>query len=159
MLAAPSSRQQFVIIRDIAAEPAKVFEHLTSEAGMKAWIPLCKSAQWRHAGQARGPGVDSVRQIRLHGGSVADERVLAWKAGRELHYSFDRTTFPVVGLTRNYVGVTRIDKAGRGRSRLTWAVHYDTPGVLQLSRPLVSPGLKLLIATMAGNLKALSERK
>ena len=159
MLKPPTSQQAFVIVRDIDAPVSRVFEQLTSEAGMKAWVPLCRSAQWQHPKGARGPGVDSVRDIRLHGGIIAAERMVAWDPGRELHYSFDATTLPVAALTRGYVGVTRIEARGAGTSRLHWAIHFDSPGPLALLRPLVIASLQPLVATMAGRLKRLSEQR
>lgn len=157
MLAAPTSRQAFVITREIDAPASRVFETLISEAGMKAWAPLCRSARWRNPADARGPGVGSVRELRMHGGVHAQERIVAWEPGRELHYVFDATTLPIAALTRGYVGVTRVEALGAARSRLTWAVHFDAPGPLALLRPAVIASLYPLIAMMADALRKRAE--
>lgn len=159
MLPKPASRLQFVIVRDIDADAARVFEVLISEAGMKAWIPMCRTAVWRHPAGAKALGPGSVRHIVLDGGIVADERILAWEPGRELHYRFDQTTLPIAGLTRNYVGVTRVEPLAAGRSRLNWAIHFDTPGALALLAPALRFSLRLLIDAMAGKLARASLHK
>lgn len=152
MLKPPASRLQFVVVRDIDADVARVFDVLTSEAGMQAWIPMCRSVDWRHAAGAKTPGVGSVRHIVLAGGGVAAERIVAWERGRELHYRFDRTTLPIQQLTRDYVGVTRVDPIGAGRTRLSWSIHFDSPGVLAAASPIVRMSLRPLIASMASRL-------
>jgi uncharacterized protein YndB with AHSA1/START domain len=157
MLQIPSSKLQFVVVRDIEANVERVFDVVTSEAGMKAWIPLCRSAQWRYPMGVSAPGVGSVRFIRLVAGIYAAERIVAWEAGRELHYTFDATTLPFDKLTRGYVGVMRVDPVGANRTRLTWSVYFDTPGRLNLLAPMVRASLRAFIGLMASKLKRASE--
>ena len=126
---------------------------------MKAWIPLCRSAEWRHPAGKTSPGKGSVRYIVLHGGILAAERMLAWEQDRELHYSFDQTTLPIAALTRNYVGVTRLEPISAGRTRLIWNIHFDGPGLLALSLPAVRASLYPLIVRMATQVKRVAEAR
>lgn len=159
MLPTPASTLQFRITRNIDADLATVFDTLTSEAGMKRWIPLCRSAEWRHPAGMMAPGKGSVRYIVLHGRVLAAERMLAWVPGRELHYGFDQTTLPVAGLTRGYVGVTRLEPAAGSGTRLIWDIHFDAPGLLALSLPVVRASLQPLIARMATQVQRVAEAR
>jgi len=154
MLAPPASKLQFEIVLDIAADAAQAFAAMVSEAGMRAWIPLCRSARWQHPPGQKAIGVASVRHILVAGGIVAAERIVAWEEGSELHYVFDKTSLPLAQLTRGYVGVMRIESADDGRSRLYWAVHFDpAPGPLaSRAAPIMRATLRPFIALMARGL-------
>jgi Polyketide cyclase / dehydrase and lipid transport len=152
MLPTPSSKLQFTIIRDINASMVTV---LTAESGMKAWIPLCRSAQWRPSGATLGVG--AVRYIVLSGGIIAAERITAWEPVRELHYTFDESSIPLAAVTRNYVGITRVELLDSRCTRLTWSVHFDAPGRLKLLEPMLRASLRMFIGVMASRAARTSE--
>ena len=157
MIPTPVSRQQFVVTRPIAAPAIRAFDILTSETGMQSWIPLCRTATWLHPPLRKTPGTDSVRSIVLAGGIIASERIIAWEQGRALQYTFDATTLPIARLTRNYVGTTQFESDGGDRCVLTWAIHFDAPGILVPFAPLVRSLLKPLISLMSDKLVKLAE--
>lgn len=148
----PASRLQFTVSREIPAAAPRLFDVLTSVEEMRRWIPLCRDVRWRHppGRSALGPG--SVRHVLLAWGFYADERITAWEAGRELHYVFAASNTPFAKPTRNYVGVMRVAPLAKGRSRLLWSIHFDTPGLLALSAPPVRMGLRRFIGRMADNI-------
>lgn len=159
MLPTPASTPQFVVVRDILAAPSAVFDAITSEAGMKAWIPLCRSVEWRHPPGRIAPGQGSVRYIVLSGGLVAAERLIGWEAGRELHYTFDKSSIPLGAVTTNYVGATRVDSLGSSKTRLTWSIYFDTPGWQGLLAPIMRLNLRGFIGLMANNVRRIAENK
>jgi uncharacterized protein YndB with AHSA1/START domain len=159
MLPTPASTPQFVVVRDIAAAPSSVFDAITSETGMKAWIPLCRSVEWRHPPGLLAPGKGSVRYIVLAGGLVAAERLVDWEEGRELQYTFDESSIPLGAVTTNYVGATRVDSLGSSKTRLTWSIHFDTPGWQGLLAPIVRLNLRGFIGLMANNVRRIAENK
>jgi hypothetical protein len=158
VLPTPSSRFQFAVTRDVAADASTVFEVLTSEAGMMQWIWKCRSAEWRHPAGVTAPGIGSIRHIVLAGGLVASERIVAWDEGRGLHYTFAEASMPVGRLTHDYVGVTTVEPLGPGRARLEWSVHFD-PAALPLAASLVRLGLRPAIGLMAGNIVRVAEAR
>ncbi len=157
MLPTPTSKLQFVVIRDIEATPRAVFDALTSLAGMKAWVPLCRSVEWRHPPGKSVPGKDSVRYIVLRGGLVAAERLIGWDEGRELQYTFDTSSIPLGAVTTGYVGTTRVDGVGPASARLTWSIYFDTPGWQRPLAPLLRLSLRTFIGMMAGNVRGIAE--
>jgi hypothetical protein len=152
----PSSSLQFTIARDIDANASKVFETIVSTQGMERWAPGCERAEWLHPAGTSQPGVGSIRRLLLQGGTVATERIVAWDPGRELHYVMDAPMPIVSPLTRNYVGVTRVEPLGPDRSRLYWQIYFDTPGLLQLSAPVLRPLMKAMIGRMADKIAAIA---
>jgi len=159
MLNTPRSTPQFVIVRDIDAPQSVVFEVITSEAGMRAWIPLCRSVEWRHPPGRTAPAAGSVRYIVLAGGLIAAERLIDWDEGRELQYTFDRSSIPLGAVTTNYVGATRLESQGASRTRLIWSIYFDTPGWQGLLAPVLRLNLRGLIGLMAGNVRKIAEHK
>jgi len=157
MLPTPTSTLQFVVVRDIAATPATVFDALTSPSGMRAWVPMCRSAEWRHPAGRDSPGMESVRYIVLRGGLVAAERIIAWEAGRELHYTFDESSIPLGAVTTRYVGTTRVESGASAQTRLTWSIHFDTPGWQRALAPVLRLNLRGFIGLMAGNVRRIAE--
>jgi len=156
MAGTPKSQQQFVIVKTIAASASRVFDVIVSPAGMEGWIPMCRSAVWEHPRGASVIGAGSVRVITMQVGMVAREEMVFWEEGRQLNYTFQP---PIVfeKVTTNYEGVTLVEPTGPDTSRLTWSVHFDTPGLQALSKPLVKPGIYALISHMASNVVRLSE--
>jgi uncharacterized protein YndB with AHSA1/START domain len=159
MLPTPTSTPQFVVVRDIDASQAIVFDAITSEAGMKAWVPLCRSVEWRHPAGRNVTGIGSVRYIVLLGGLIAAERLIDWDEGRELQYTFDKSTIPLGAVTTNYVGTTRVESLGSARTRLTWSIYFDTPGWQALLAPMVRVNLRGFIGLMASNVRRFAENK
>jgi hypothetical protein len=157
MLPMPASTPQFVVVRDIAAAPNVVFDAITSEAGMRSWIPLCRSVEWRHPPGQFAPCAGSVRYIVLSGGLVAAERLVAWDEGRELQYTFDQSSIPLGAVTTNYVGATRVESWGASKARLTWSIYFDTPGWQGLLAPALRLNLRAFIGLMASNVRRISE--
>jgi uncharacterized protein YndB with AHSA1/START domain len=157
MLPTPISTLQFVVIRDIAATPAGVFDALTSLAGMQAWVPMCNWVEWRHPPSRNSLGTDSVRYIVLRGGLVAAERIIAWDEGRELHYTFDESSIPLGAVTTRYVGTTRVESGGPTQTRLTWSIYFDTPGWQRALAPILRLNLRGFIGLMASNVRRIAE--
>ncbi len=157
MLPIPTSRLQFEVVREVNAAPHVVFDALTSEAGMKAWVPLCRSAEWRNPPGRNVPGKDSVRYIVLAGGLVAAERIIDWREGRELHYTFDQSSIPLGAVTTRYVGTTRVESGGSASTRLTWAIHFDAPGWQAALAPIMRLNLRGFIGLMASNVRRIAE--
>jgi uncharacterized protein YndB with AHSA1/START domain len=157
MLSTPTSTLQFVVVRDIAATPVAVFDALTSPAGMRAWVPMCRSVEWRHPPGRDTLGKDSVRYIVLRGGLVAAERIIAWEEGRELHYTFDESSIPLGAVTTRYVGTTRVESAGSAQTRLSWSIHFDTPGWQRALAPVLRLNLRGFIGLMASNVRRIAE--
>lgn len=148
MLRTPASPLQVTVVREIPASPEKVFATLISPQGMMLWAPKCRSAEWLHPPGATGPGIGSVRRLVLQGSTVATERIVAWDPGRELHYVMEGPMPVVTPLTRNYIGVTRVEAKGAGASQLTWQLHFDTPGLRILAAPLLRRLMQSAIADM-----------
>lgn len=159
MLPTPVSTPQFVVVRDINAAENVVFDAITSEAGMKAWVPLCRSAEWRHPPGRNVPGPGSVRHIVLSGGLVAAERLVNWEEGRELQYTFDRSSIPLGAVTTNYVGATRVESLGPSRTRLTWTIYFDAPSWQRVLAPVLRLNLRGFIGLMANNVRRIAENK
>jgi hypothetical protein len=159
MLPTPASTPRFVVVRDIAAAHRVVFDAITSEAGMKALIPFCRSAEWRHPPGRIAPGQGSVRYIVLSGGLVAAERLIGWEAGRELQYTFDQSSIPLGAVTTNYVGATRVESLGPSETRLTWSIYFDAPGWQALLAPILRLTLRGFIGLMANNVRRTAENK
>jgi uncharacterized protein YndB with AHSA1/START domain len=157
MLPTPTSTLQFVVVRDIDATPAAVFDALTSPSGMRAWVPMCRSAEWRHPVGRNSPGEDSVRYIVLRGGLVAAERIIAWEDGRELHYTFDESSIPLGAVTTRYVGTTKVERGGSAQTRLTWSIYFDSPGWQRALAPVLRLNLRGFIGLMAGNVRRTAE--
>jgi uncharacterized protein YndB with AHSA1/START domain len=157
MLSTPSSKLQFIAVRDVNVSPQAVFEALTSPAGMKAWVPMCRSADWRHPAGRSTPGVDSVRYIVLSGGLVAAERIIGWEEGRELQYTFDESSIPLAAVTSRYVGTTRVERGGSAQTRLSWSIYFDTPGWQRATAPIVRSSLRAFIGLMASNVRRTAE--
>ncbi|WP_428312998.1 SRPBCC family protein [Hydrocarboniphaga sp.] len=157
MSATPRSRQQFVIVRNVSATAERVFDVVISPAGMKAWVPMCRSAVWRHPAGTRGPGVGSVRVIEMPGGIVAEETIVYWKAGRQLNYRFAASA-PLTKVAHDYEGMTRVESTGPASCRLTWAIHFDAPGALAVLAPVVRLSLRGLIGLMVLRVVRISER-
>jgi Polyketide cyclase / dehydrase and lipid transport len=154
----PTSPLQFTVVRSINAGAAKVFDVLTSESGMKAWIPLCRCAEWRHQGEALFPGVGSIRHIVLVGGLVAAERIVGWEAGRELQYTFDQSSLPLSRVTDRYLGISQIESIDATSSCLRWSVYFDVPEGLKWLTPALRSGLRSVVGLMASRLKNESEK-
>ncbi len=159
MVPTPASTPQFVVVRDIAAAQNVVFDAITSVSGMKAWVPLCRSVEWRHPSGRKVLGSGSVRYIVLCGGLVAAERLVAWDEGRELHYTFDRSSIPLGAVTTNYVGTTRVESLGTAATRLTWSIYFDTPGWQGILAPILRLNLRGFIGLMANNVRRIAENK
>jgi hypothetical protein len=153
----PASALQFTVVRTIGTGTAKVFDILISESGMKAWIPLCRSAEWRHPVDAKLPDIGSIRHIVLIGGLIAAERIVGWEAGRELQYTFDQSSLPLNKMTDRYLGVTQIESIEAERTRLRWSVYFDVPESLKWLTPLLRFGLRSFVGLMANRLKKESE--
>jgi len=156
MAGTPKSQQQFVIVKTIAASATRVFDVIVSPAGMKSWIPMCRSAVWEHPLGSNDIRAGSVRIVTMQVGMVAREEMVFFEDGRQLNYTFQP---PIVfeKVTTNYEGVTRVEPTGPNSSLLTWAVHFDTPGLQGLAKPLVKSGIYALINLMASNVVRLSE--
>lgn len=158
MLAAPSSRLRFSLSRPVAASQARVFDALTSEEGMRQWLPMCRSAHWQHPDGKSAPGLGSIRQLVLAGGVVADERIIGWEPGVGLQYTLVDPAMPLARLTENYVGVTYIEPTSTDRCVLHWAAHFDGRGVKGFIAPGLAAALRPVVSGMAGRLKKISER-
>lgn len=159
MLPAPASKLQVTVVHEIAASAAQVFAALTTTGGMQAWAPGCRSAEWQHPPGATQPGLGSVRRLLLQGGNVATERMVAWVPGRELHYALVDDMPVITPLTRNYVGVTRVEPLGPNASRLTWQLHFETPGLRRVTAPLLRLLMRFAIAGMAGRIAEAAQRE
>lgn len=158
MLATPSSKFRFVVSRPVAANHQRVFDLLVSEAGMKAWLPMCKSARWQHPPGRNEPGVGSIRLLILGPGASANERIVAYEKGLGLHYTFADADFALARLTENYVGVTEIEPTGSDSCILRWASHFDASGIKAALAPVLAFALRPMMSGMTGRLKALAER-
>lgn len=149
MLPVPASKLQLTVVREIAASAAGVFAALVSPAGIAAWAPGCRSAEWLHPQGATEPGPGSIRRLLLHGNQIANERIVAWDPGRELHYVVEGAMPVITPLTRNYVGVTRVEALGPDASRLTWQIHFDAPGFRVATTPILRVLMRGAISGMA----------
>ena len=158
MLPVLDDKPQFVVVRDVNASSQAVFEALTSQAGMQAWVPLCRSVEWRHPVGRSDPGEGSVRHIVLRGGLVAAERIIGWEEGRELRYTFDASSIPLAKVTTGYVGATRVE-GDAARARLTWSIYFESPGWQATLAPLLRLSLRGFIGLMAGNVRRIAEAK
>lgn len=158
MLDKPPSRLRFSVSRPVAASHTRVFEALTSEAGMRRWLPMCKSARWEHPEGKTSLCVGSIRRIVLAGGIVADEKIIAWEDGVGLHYGFVNPAFPLARLTEHYVGVTRIEKTGANECILHWAAHFDGRGFKGAVAPALAATLRPMMSGMVDRLKAIAEQ-
>jgi uncharacterized protein YndB with AHSA1/START domain len=159
MLNTPRSTPQFVVVRDIDAPQSVVFDVITSEAGMRAWIPLCRVVEWRHPPGRIAPVAGSVRYIVLAGGLIAAERLIDWDEGRELQYTFDRSSIPLGAVTTNYVGATRLEAQGASKTRLIWSIYFDTPGWQALLAPVLRFNLRGFVGLMANKVCKIAENK
>lgn len=156
----PEARQQFEVVREIAASADTVFRILTSEAGMKAWAAPCRSARWVHPPGVTTPGVGSVRHLHFPGGLAAIESIVAWEPGRQLNYAFIEPglfALPFTALTRDYEGVTRVDPIGHRSCRLRWAAHFEAPGALALPAAALRHALQPVIKLVVGRIARLAE--
>jgi uncharacterized protein YndB with AHSA1/START domain len=146
MSATPAAQQQFVITRDIDASAQQVFDAIVSTEGMLAWVIGCRAARWQHARGADAPGIGSLRILELPG-SVVQERIVHWQAGRQLNYQLQPPS-PLQKLVTRYEGVNEVIATGPASCRLSWAIHYDTPGL----QALIAPGFRLAMRALIGQM-------
>jgi hypothetical protein len=156
MSAIPVAKQQFVVVRDIDASAERVFDAIVSPEGMMAWVIGCRAASWQHAAGADALGVGSLRILELPG-SVVRERIVYWQAGRQLNYQLQPPS-PLQKVVTRYEGATSVTPISPSQCRLTWAIHFDTPGAQALSAPLVRPAMRVLIGQMSTQLARFAEK-
>jgi uncharacterized protein YndB with AHSA1/START domain len=157
MSANPNAKQQFIVTRDVRASAERVFEALVSPEGMLVWALSPRSASWEHPAGATGLGLGSVRVFGLGGSQVMRERIVYWEAGRQLNYQIESPS-PMEKVTTHYEGVTTVSSTGPSTCKLTWAAHYDTPGLQAVVAPVVRLGLRMLLGRMATLLVKFAEK-
>ena len=156
MSATPAAKQQFVVTRDVRASADHVFAALNTPESMRVWALGAKSASWEHPAGAAGPGVGSVRIFGV-GDSAVRERIVHWKANRQLNYRIEPPS-ALEKVATNYEGVTAVTPTGPSSCTLTWSVYYDTPGMQAIMAPLVRLGMRKLIGEMAKRLAKFAEK-
>jgi len=145
MSSAPSAKQQFVIVKDIAASPEQVFKSLCSATAMKAWVPMCRSATWRHPPGVHSPGLGSVRVFELPGRTACGGAHGCLGSGHRFNYRFE----PPSPFRKAHPKLRGRDLRGADRRR----TQPPELGRSTSTRRAVSP---LLEPVMAGELAELS---
>jgi hypothetical protein len=113
----------------IDAPPERVFAVLADCDTWPAWFPDFRGATWL----TRPPhGTGSSREVRLKLLS-AEERFLAWEAGKHMAFVVTALTLPLV---RRFVEDFRLEPAGEGRTRLRWCAYYEPGLVMRLVHPV-----------------------
>ncbi|MFF8839274.1 SRPBCC family protein [Streptomyces sp. NPDC015130] len=117
---------------NLAAPPAAVYRSLAVEVGsMPAWFTAVSSAV--------PTGDGAGRTVRLRGGIVFEETILATEPDTRYGYRVDLTNAP--GITAMAEEWT-LFPAGRG-TRLRWTMAVDGPAAIRLGFRLARPGLGL----------------
>lgn len=125
----------------IDAPPQRVFDIFATAEHQDEWMPDLVACRWT-SGEPHGVG--TTREIELKALTVK-ERFLVWEPGRQLMFSIDAITVPIVN---QMVEDMRFEPlSGGSATRLVWHVHY-TPARIAIP---IHPVARAIFGHMFGS--------
>ncbi|MEX1177674.1 MAG: SRPBCC family protein [Nitriliruptor sp.] len=131
--------------REIAAEPAVIFDTLADTSSWPAWFPGLQDARWISTAPY---GVGSTRQVSV-GPLRVEEEFIAWEPGVRFGFTFLSMNLPG---TRAGVEMVELLPVDDGRTRVSYTMALEPVGVPSWLGPALAPVVRGAIARGLGGL-------
>lgn len=147
-----STTERFRVVAQLDAGVEEAFELISGAEGMRRWVPLCRSVEYRHPAGASGITAGSVRDVVLRVGLTAVEEIRLYDPPRALTYTLISAGIRMDRLVQDYLGVTTLEPLDANRCRLTWTIHYECVGRMRAFEPLIRAALRATIGKLVRNI-------